>query len=56
MSRKNRMEIEKVENGYTVRVWDYEDKNQEDEYGYVEPKTHVAEDDEAVLKLIKDNL
>lgn len=56
MSRKNRLEIERVENGYTVKVWDYEDKNNEDEYGYVEPETHVATSDEEVLKLIKDNL
>lgn len=55
-NKKNRLEIERVENGYTVRVWDYEDKNKEDEYGYVEPTTHVAADDAEVLQLIKDNL
>lgn len=55
MSRKNRIEIEKAENGYMVSVWDYE-SGEDDEYGYVEPKKHVAEDEEGVMTLVKENL
>lgn len=56
MPRKNRIEIEEAENGYTVKCWDYENEEQKDEYGYVEPVTHVATSDEELLKIVKDNL
>lgn len=49
-------EIEKVENGYAVTYWKQEDKEEKEEYGYVEPKKYVATTDEEVLKLIKENL
>ena len=52
---KDRIEIEKVENGYAVTCWKKEDDEKE-EYGYVEPKKYVAVTDEEVLKLIKENL
>lgn len=52
---KDRIEIEKVENGYQVTCYK-KDKEEEDEYGYVEPKKYVATSDEEVIKLIKDNL
>lgn len=53
---KNRIEIEKVENGYSITCWNNEDKDAKSEYGYVEPKKYVATTDEEVLKLIKENL
>lgn len=56
MSRKNRIEIETAENGYTVRSWDYENESNKDEYGYVEPTVHVATTDEELLKIVKENL
>lgn len=56
MSKKNRIEIETAENGYTIRCWDYEDKEEKDEYGYVEPAVHVATSDEELLKIVKENL
>jgi hypothetical protein len=53
--KKNRIEIEEAENGYTVRVWDYTEETK-DEYGYVEPVTHVATTDDELIKIVKDNL
>lgn len=54
---RDRIEIEKVENGYQVTCWKCEEEKEEkDEYGYVEPKKYVATSDEEVLKLIKENL
>lgn len=53
---KDRIEIEKVENGYAVTCWCNDDKEEKTEYGYVEPKKYVATSDEEVLKLIKENL
>lgn len=55
-NRKNRVEIEHVENGYTIRCWKYEENEKQDEYGYVEPETFVAKDDDELLKIVKDNL
>lgn len=52
---KDRIEIERAENGYTVKVWK-KDEEKEDDYGYVEPTIHVATEDEELLKLVKDNL
>ena len=53
---KDRIEIEKVENGYAVTCWSHENKEEKSDYGYVEPKKYVATTDEEVLKLIKENL
>jgi len=50
---KKKIEIEQAENGYSVRVWKPEEDDS-DEYGYVEPKTYVASDEEEVMKLVKD--
>ena len=55
MSR-NRIEIETAENGYTIKCWDYEDKEEKSEFGYTEPTIHVATTDEELLKIVKDNL
>jgi hypothetical protein len=54
--RKNRIEIEEAENGYTIRCWDYEDKDDKSEFGYVEPVTHVATTDDELIKIVKANL
>jgi hypothetical protein len=53
---KNRIEIETAENGYTVKCWDYEEKEEKSEFGYVEPVIHVATNDEELLKIVKANL
>ncbi len=52
---KDKIEIERAENGYTVRVWKEEDAK-ESEYGYAEPTTHVATSDEELVKIVKENL
>lgn len=54
--RKNRMNIERVENGYTCQVWNYESEEKQDEYGYVEPETFVAKDEKELLEIIEKNL
>lgn len=46
-----RIEVECVENGHIVTVWE----KREDEM-YSEPTKHVAETDEEVLKIVKENL
>lgn len=52
---KDRIEIEKAENGYSITVWGGDD-SEKDEYGYSEPKRFVATEDEEVLKLVKKHL
>lgn len=56
MPRKNRIEIETAENGYTVRCWNYDEEEKVDEYGYTDPTTHVATNDAELLKIVKENL
>jgi len=51
---RDKIEIEKVENGFEVIVW--EKDNDKDEYGYTEPKKYVAKDETEVLALVKENL
>lgn len=54
---KDRIEIEKVENGYQVTCWNNEEKDDEKtDFGYVEPKKYVAKDEEEVMELIKKYL
>lgn len=48
---KDRIEIEQVENGFTVTVWESTEGEM-----YSEPTKHVAKDEEEVLKLVKENL
>ena len=53
---KKRVEIEEADNGYTVRCYNCEEKEEDekDEYGYQEPKLLVAKDaDEAVAIAVK---
>ena len=50
---ETRIEIEKAENGYSLRVWKEEDKEEsEDDYGYHEPKIMVATELEEVNKIV----
>jgi hypothetical protein len=52
---KTRIEIEQADNGYTMRVWkDEEKEEQKDDYGYHEPKTLVATEIEEVYKCVKE--
>jgi hypothetical protein len=54
---KDRLEVEKAENGYQVTVWkEDKDEEKESDYGYVEPKKYVATDAEEVMKLVKKHL
>jgi hypothetical protein len=53
---RNRIEIEKVENGFAITCWNYDEKEEKSDFGYVEPKKFVATEDEEVLKLIKEHL
>lgn len=46
-----RIEIEEVENGYTVVCW-----KQEDGEMYAEPEKYVASDKTEVVKLIEEHL
>lgn len=55
MSR-NRIEIEQAENGYTITVWKYEEKESEHSPMYCDPQRFVATSDEEVVKIVKDNL
>jgi hypothetical protein len=50
---KDRIEVEKAENGYTITVWK---NNEDEEYGYVEPTKYVATDEDDVLKIVKEHL
>lgn len=50
---KNRIEIEEAENGYTIRVWKEEEK---DDFGYREPKVLIASTTEEIVKIINENL
>lgn len=54
--RKNRIEIEKAENGYLISHWDNENEEKQDDYGYVEPDKLVALTEEEVVKVIKEKL
>lgn len=48
---KHRLEIEKVENGFTITVW-----MKTDDSMYSEPEKYVAESAEEALKIVKENL
>jgi len=54
---KDRIEIEKADNGYSLRVWNEKDKEEmEDDYGYHEPKIMVATSIDEALEIVKKNL
>ena len=56
---KTRIEIEQADNGYSMRVWkdeEKEDETEKEDFGYREPKTLIAETLEGVIKIINDNL
>lgn len=55
MQQKNRMEIEQAENGYSVRVWESEEEDKQDEYGYREPTTLVATSHTELSKIVTDH-
>lgn len=52
---QNRVEIEEVENGYTVRVWIKEEKENEDDSSmmYCEPETYVASTLDEAMTIVK---
>lgn len=55
MSR-DRIEMEKVENGYEVTVWKRpEEKDEKEDFGYTEPKKYVAKDKTEAMKIFEEN-
>ncbi len=50
---ENRVEITEVENGYTVRVWKEEEKENTSDMMYCEPETYVAADLDEALAIVK---
>ena len=57
MSKAKRIDIEKAENGYTIRVHkDEEGDEKTDNYGYKEPEIMVATSEEELMKVIKEIL
>ena len=55
MKECKRIEIEEVENGYTIKTWE-RTEDAKDEYGYEEPVEQVAKDLKEVLTLVAQNL
>ncbi len=54
MSR-DRIEIEKVENGYEIIVYKKSEDDDDNDFGYVEPKKFVATDKKAAMKIFEEN-
>lgn len=56
MSRE-RIEIEKAENGYQITVWKKADEDAKTEAAmYPEPDKFVATDEKELLEIVKNNL
>jgi len=55
--RNKRVDVEEVENGYTIRCFNCEEKDEKGHDGfYEEPVVHVATKLDEVLEIIKKNL
>ena len=51
----DRIEIEKADNGWTVKVWK-PSKKKDEEMMYQEPEKLVATSSEEVMKIVEENL
>ena len=50
---KNRIEIEQAENGYSLKVWKEEDRDDDNDYGYYEPKIFIAKTTDEILDCVE---
>lgn len=52
---EDRVEVCRAENGFTVKIWKEEEKEEASEMMYYEPTTYVASDLDEATKIIKEN-
>ena len=54
---EERIEIAKAKNGYQIKVWGKQKEDAKDsEVMYHEPDMYVAENEEELMKIVKENL
>lgn len=54
---KNRIEIQKLENGYEVEVWEEEkEDSSNEEMMYPTPKKYVAKTKEEAIEILTENI
>lgn len=51
--RNKRFEVEEAENGFTIKVYNHEESDKDNDFGYVEPKILVAKDVDEVTTEMK---